>query len=128
MPHRTPGLSRRERVLARLGHYAGFTLLFAAVYAGVVRYYGRLPEGLLFGVLGASLLKDLLDEYRLRRGGRPLAYAGVEHAPSNLVLLAMLAAGYVDPAGSFAGISLLRWGLGLAAADLFFDLWQDARA
>lgn len=76
----------------------------------------------------ASLAKDLVDEYRLQRGRAPVAYAGVEHAPSNAILLVFLATGLVDPAGAHAGVPLEYWAGGLAALDLVFDLSQDLRA
>ena len=128
MSDQSPGPSPGERLLARAGHYAAFFLLFGVVYGGVVLANGEIPDAALFCVLFASLLKDAYDEYRLRRGLRPLTYGGVEHAPSNAVLLALLLGGYVDPAGAFVGVTARTWAVGLAGGDLLFDLSQDARA
>ncbi|MEF8819945.1 MAG: hypothetical protein V5A31_13165 [Haloferacaceae archaeon] len=128
MPHGTPGLTARERLVARAGHYLAFTLLFLAVYGGVVVALGRFPEPLLLGILVVSLAKDVYDELRLRRGGSPLGYAGIEHAPSNAVLIAFVLGGVIDPVGTVGGVSVASLALGLAAVDLVFDLWQDARA
>lgn len=128
MPHGTPGLLARERLAARALHYLAYTAAFLLCYGGIRYGLGRFPEPLLFGVLLGSIAKDGYDEYRLRRGRQPLAYAGVEHAPSNVVLLAFLATGVVDPAGALAGLPAGYWAGGLAALDLAFDLWQDSRA
>lgn len=128
MPHRTPDLTPRERLAARTGHYLAFTLLFLALYGGIVVVLGRFPEPLLLGVLVVSLAKDLYDEVRLRRGGTPLGYAGIEHAPSNAVLIAFILGGVVDPTGTVGGVSVELVALGLAAVDLVFDLSQDLRA
>lgn len=128
MPHGTPGLGPRERLIARGWHYLGYTLFFLLLYGGLRVALGRFPRWLLFVVLVGSLLKDGFDEWRLRRGGQPLAYAGVEHAPSNVVLGGFLLAGVVDPAGAFLGVPARDWALALAAVDLLFDLSQDARA
>jgi hypothetical protein len=128
VPHGTPGLTTRERLVARVGHYLAFGLLFLVVYGGVVLVLGRFPEPLLLGILVVSFAKDLYDEVRLRRGGMPLGYAGIEHAPSNAVLIAMILAGVIDPAGTVVGVPVEPVALVLAAVDLVFDLWQDARA
>ncbi len=128
MPHRTPGLTARERLAARAVHYVGYAAFFGLLYGGVRYGLGRFPDALLFGVLLGSVAKDLYDEYRLRRGRQPLAYAGVEHAPSNLVLLAFLATGVVAPSGAIAGVPAGHWAAGIAAFDLAFDLWQDSRS
>ena len=126
-PHGTPGLSPGERLAARWLHYVAFGSLFAVAY-GWLALAGRFPPWLLFGLLAVSLAKDGYDEYRLRRGGRPLAYVGVEHAPSNVVLLVLLLGGLLDPVGALAGVSLWTWAVALATADLAFDLSQDLRA
>lgn len=126
-PHVTPGLSPTERLAARWLHYVAFAALFAIVYGGLA-LAGRFPGWLLFGVLLVSLAKDGYDEYRLRRGGWPLVYAGVEHAPSNVVLLVLLLSGLLDPVGSFVGVSAWSWAILLAAGDLVFDVSQDFRA
>ena len=126
-PHATPGLTPTERLAARWLHYVGFGVLFAVVYGGLA-LSGRFSRWLLFGVLFVSLGKDVYDEYRLQRGDPPLLYAGVEHAPSNLVLLVLLLSGLLDPAGSFAGVSAWSWAVLLAAVDLVFDVSQDLRA
>jgi hypothetical protein len=115
-------------LLARGAHYLAFGVLFALLYGGVVLRLGRFPTWLLLGILGASLFKDVYDEIRLRQGGQPLAYAGIEHTPSNLVLLAFLLTGVVDPAGSLVGVPVESLAIGLAVVDTVFDLWQDARA
>ena len=128
MPHGTPGLTPRERLVARAGHYLAFTLLFLALYGGVVVALGRFPEPLLLAILVGSLAKDAYDEVRLRRGGMPLGYAGIEHAPSNAVLIAMTLGGVIDPAGMVGGVSVETLSLALAAVDLVFDLSQDLRA
>ena len=128
MPHGTPGLSRRERFAARLLHYVAFTVVFLLLYGGIRLWLGGFPAALLFGVLVVSLGKDLIDEVQLARGRPPVAYAGVEHAPSNAILLGFLATGVVDPAGTLAGVPAAYWAGGLAALDLVFDLSQDLRA
>ena len=114
-------------VLVRWRQYVASTLASLAVYGGVRLYLGSLPVALLFGALGVSIAKDLYDEYRIRRGRPPLLYAGVEHAPSNAVLLALLATGFVDPPGAVGGVPLADWAMGLAVFDLAFDLSQDLR-
>lgn len=128
MPHGTPGLSPRQRLVARGWHYLAYGLLFALVYGGVRLYFGEFPEWLLFAVLVGSLLKDVYDELRLRRGGQPLAYAGVEHAPSNAVLIIFLLTGFVTPAGAVLGFPASDVAVWLAGFDLLFDLSQDMRA
>ena len=115
------------RPLTRWPYYLAFGALFAIAYGGLA-LAGRFPRWLLFGVLLVSLGKDVYDEYLLRRGGGPLIYAGVEHAPSNVVLLALLLSGLLVPAGSFAGVSAWSWAVLLAAVDLVFDVSQDLRA
>ena len=127
MPHSTPGLSATEYLAARGLHYLAFGALFAVVYGGLA-LSDRFPRWLLFGVLLVSLAKDGYDEYRLRRGRPPLIYAGVEHAPSNVVLLALLLSGLLVPAGSFVGVPAWSWAVALAAGDLVFDVSQDLRA
>lgn len=112
---------------ARWPYYVAFTALFAAVY-GWLALSGRFPRWLLFGVLVVSLAKDVYDEYRLRRGDPPMIYAGVEHAPSNLVLLVLLLSGVLVPTGALLGASAWSWAVLLAAADLVFDVSQDLRA
>ena len=114
-------------VAARWPYYFVFGTLFAVVYGGLT-LAGRFPRWLLFGVLFVSLGKDVYDEYRLRRGGEPLIYAGVEHAPSNVVLLALLLSGLLEPSGSVLGVSAWSWAALLAAVDLVFDVSQDIRA
>jgi hypothetical protein len=128
VPHGTPGLTPRERLAARAGHYLAFTLLFLALYGGVVVALGRFPEPLLLAILVASFAKDLYDEVRLRRGGMPLGYAGIEHAPSNAVLIAMILGGVVTPVGTVGGVPVETLSLALATVDLLFDLSQDLRA
>lgn len=145
MPHGTPGLTPRERLVARAGHYVGFTLLFLAIYGGTVYTLGRFPEPLLLGILVVSLAKDIYDEVRLRRGRMPLGYAGIEHAPSNAVLIGFVLAGVIEPAGTVGSVvgpavdvvdptgtvgdlSVESVALGLAVVDLLFDISQDLRA
>lgn len=128
MPHGTPGLSPRQRLVARGWHYLGYTVLFLLLYGGIRLSLGRFPEWLLFAVLVGSLLKDVYDEFRLQRGGQPLAYAGVEHTPSNVILIAFLLSGFVDPTGAVQGFPAHDVALGLAVVDLVFDLSQDMRA
>lgn len=127
MPETTPG-SGASALSSRTRHYAAYAAAFLVVYGGIRLPLGRFPASLLFGILIGSLLKDLYDEYRLRTGREPLAYAGFEHAPSNAVLAAFLLLGVISPAGMFASVPLARWALGLAVLDLAFDLWQDLRA
>lgn len=128
MPHGTPGLSPRQRLVARGWHYLAYSVLFLLLYGGIRVSTGRFPEWLLFAVLVGSLLKDVYDELRLQRGGQPLGYAGVEHAPSNAVLIAFLLSGFVDPTGTVAGLPARDVALGIAVVDLLFDLSQDMRA
>lgn len=128
MPHGTPGLSPRQRLLARGWHYVAYTVFFLLVYGGVVVATGGFPTWLLFAILVGSLLKDVYDEIRLQRGGQPLAYAGVEHAPSNVVLAAFLVSGVVAPTGTILGYPTGDVALWLAVVDLVFDLSQDMRA
>jgi len=128
MPHGTPGLSPRQRLLARGWHYFGYGVLFALVYGGIRVLTGEFPAWLLFAVLVVSVLKDLYDEIRLQRGGQPLAYAGIEHAPSNAVLIVFILSGFIDPTGTLLGVPARNVALGLAAVDLVFDLSQDMRA
>lgn len=103
MPHGTPGLSPRQRLLARGWHYLAYTVLFVVVYGGILATTGAFPTWLLFAVLVGFLLKDVYDEIRLQRGGQPLVYAGIEHAPSNGVLIVFLLSGLVAPTGSILG-------------------------
>ena len=98
------------------------------LYGGIRVSTGQFPEWLLFAVLVGSLLKDAYDEIRLQRGGQPLAYAGVEHAPSNAVLIAFLLSGFIDPTGTVVGVPARDVALGIAVVDLLFDLSQDMRA
>lgn len=128
MPHRTPGLSPLERLAARGWHYVAYTIVFLLSYGGIRIGLGYFPDWLLFGVLIASLAKDLYDEYRLQQDRQPLAYAGVEHAPSNVVLLMFLRADIIMPTGTLAEIPASYWAAGLASLDLVFDLSQDLRA
>lgn len=128
MPHGTPGLSPRQRLVARGWHYLAYTVLFLVLYGGIRVWTGGFPEWLLFAVLVGSLLKDVYDELRLQRGGQPLGYAGVEHAPSNAILIAFLLSGFIDPTGTVLGVSARNIALGLAVIDLLFDLSQDMRA
>lgn len=124
MPSHTPA----SRIRARLRHYIAYVVVFLVVYGGVVVGLGRFPRWLLFGVLGVSILKDLLDEIRMARGGSPLGFAGFEHAPSNLVLLGLLLTGVVDPVGGVLGVDAGTLAVVLAGFDLAFDLSQDLRA
>ena len=127
MPDGTPGLGPRERLLARGLHYVVFGVLFLGIYGAIVRFTGAFPTWLLLAILALSLLKDLYDEVRLRRGSQPLAYAGIEHTPSNLVLLGFLLFDVVDPVGTVLGVPVESLAVGLAVVDTVFDLWQDAR-
>ncbi|WP_281381231.1 hypothetical protein [Halobellus ruber] len=43
MPHGTPGLSPRQRLLARGWHYAAYAVFFLLVYGGVVVATGGFP-------------------------------------------------------------------------------------
>jgi hypothetical protein len=128
MAHGTPGLTPRERFRARLRHYLAYTVLFVLVYGAVRLLLGSFPVPLLLGILLVSLGKDVVDELRLRRGGKPVGYAGIEHAPSNAVLLLFVLSGFVTPAGAVGPVSVRTLVLVLAAVDLVFDLSQDARA
>jgi hypothetical protein len=128
MPHGTPNLSPRQRLVARGWHYLGYTVFFLLLYGGIRVSLGRFPEWLLFGVLAVSLLKDVYDELRLRRGSQPFAYAGIEHTPSNAVLIAFLLSGFVDPTSTVLGVPAREVALWLAVVDLVFDLSQDMRA
>lgn len=128
VPHGTPGLTPRERLAARVGHYLAFTLFFLAVYGGVVVAVGRFPEPLLLAILVGSFAKDLYDEVRLQRGGVPLGYAGIEHAPSNAVVIWLILGGVIDPTGVLWGVPVETLALALASVDLVFDLSQDLRA
>jgi len=128
MPHKTPGLSPRQRLVARGWHYLAYSVFFLLLYGGIRLALGRFPAWLLFAVLVGSLLKDVYDEIRLRRGRQPIAYAGLEHAPSNAVLIAFLLSGFVGPTGSLLGVPARDVALGLAVFDLLFDLSQDVRA
>lgn len=128
MPHGTPGLSPRERLAARGWHYLAYAVFFSLVYGGILATTGEFPRWLLFAVLVGSLLKDVYDEIRLQQGGQPLAYAGIEHAPSNGVLIVFLLSGLVAPTGSILGYPANEVALWLAVVDLVFDLSQDVRA
>lgn len=128
MPHGTPGLSARQRLVARGWHYLGYGVFFSLVYGGIRVYLGGFPEWALFAVLVGSLLKDVYDEVRLQRGGQPLAYAGIEHAPSNAVLIVFVLSGVIDPVGTVLGVPSRDVALWLAVIDLVFDLSQDMRA
>jgi hypothetical protein len=128
MPHRTPGLTARERLVARGWHYVVFGILSLVGYGAVVVVLGEFPELLLLGILVASFLKDVFDEYRLWQGRVPLGYAGIEHSPSNAVLIAFLLLDVIEPTGTVLGVSVESVALWLAAIDLVFDLSQDARA
>lgn len=115
-----------SNALQRAGYYGAYTCLFSAVYLGIVHRFGRFPEPLLFGLLALSFGKDLVDEFRLAHGKGSLVPV-TEHAPSNVVILVLLATGTVRPRGSFAGQSATRWVAALAFCDLLLDLSQDAR-
>ncbi|WP_154018486.1 hypothetical protein [Halolamina rubra] len=128
MPHGTPGLTPRQRLVARGWHYLVYSVLFLVLYGGIRLVTGGFPEWLLFAVLVGSVLKDLYDELRLQRGGQPLGYAGIEHSPSNAVLIVFLLSGFVDPAGSVLGVPARDVALVIAVGDLLFDLSQDMRA
>lgn len=128
MPHRTQNLSPRQRLVARGWHYLGYSVFFLLLYGGIRLSLGRFPEWPLFAVLAGSLLKDVYDEIRLRRGSQPFAYAGIEHAPSNAILIVFLLSGFVDPTGTVLGVPAREVALGLAVVDLLFDLSQDIRA
>lgn len=128
MPHGTPGLSPRQRLVARGWHYLAYSVLFLLLYGGIRLSTGQFSEWLLFAVLVGSLLKDVYDEIRLQRGGQPLAYAGIEHAPSNAILIIFLLSGFIDPTGTVLGVPARDIALGLAVVDLLFDLSQDMRA
>lgn len=128
MPHGTPGLSPGQKLLARGWHYLAYSIFFLLVYGGIRLWLGWFPVWLLFAVLVVSLLKDVYDEFRLQRGGQPLGYAGIEHSPSNAVLIGFLLTGVIDPAGTVVGFPARDVALWLAAVDLVFDLSQDLRA
>ena len=115
-----------SKALERVGYYGAYTAFFATVYLGVLQKFGRFPEPLLFGLLALSVGKDVADEWRLARGETSLVPV-TEHAPSNVVILVLLATGVVRPRGSFAGHSATRWAAALAFGDLVLDLSQDAR-
>jgi hypothetical protein len=128
MPHGTDGLSPRQRLFARGWHYLGYSVFFSLLYGGIRLSTGRFPDWLLFGVLVGSLLKDVYDELRLQRGGQPLGYAGIEHAPSNAVLIIFLLSGFIEPTGSVLSLPARDIAVALAVVDLLFDLSQDMRA
>jgi hypothetical protein len=128
MPRRQPEQSARQRFAARVWHYLGFTVLFALLYAGIRIWLGSFPDRLLFAILLVSVLKDLYDEFRLQRGRQPLAYANIEHSPSNAVLIVFILTGMITPTRMYFGIAADTWSLALAVGDLLFDLSQDARA
>lgn len=128
MSHTQPDQTARQRFRARLWHYFAFTVFFALLYGGIRRWLGLFPDRLLFTILIVSVLKDLFDEYRLQRGGAPLAYASIEHSPSNAVLILFILNGVITPTGMYFGIAAPTWALALAIGDLLFDLSQDARA
>jgi len=86
-------------------------LFFAALYAGIRIWLGAFPDRLLFAILIVSVLKDLYDEYRLQRGGQPLAYASIEHSPSNAVLIVFILSGIISTSGMYVGISADTWAL-----------------
>lgn len=128
MPHRTPGLTSRERLVARGWHYVVFGIISLVGYGGIVFLRGAFPEWLLFGILFGSFLKDIVDEIQLQRGKQPLGYAGIEHSPSNVVLIAFLLLNIIEPTGMVLGVAAGPLALGIAVVDLVFDLSQDARA
>jgi hypothetical protein len=128
MPHRTSNLTPGQRLAARLWHYVAFTVVFLLIYGGIIYELGYFPQRLLFGILLVSLAKDLFDEYRLLRGRQPLVYGGIEHAPSNVILIAFILTDLIILTGSFQAIPLETWALGLAGFDLLLDLSQDLRA
>ncbi|KAA9397866.1 hypothetical protein Har1130_06725 [Haloarcula sp. CBA1130] len=128
MARKQLGQSARQRFIARLWHYLAFTVFFALLYAGISLWLGSFPDRLLLAILIVSVLKDLYDEYQLQHGGQPLAYANIEHSPSNAVLIAFILSGVIDPSGTYLGIPTATWALALAVGDLLFDLSQDARA
>lgn len=111
----------------RLYYYIGFFVVFAWVYGVLTLVLNRFPDWLLFGILVVSLGKDLVDEVRMRSGGDPVAYARIEHNPSNVVLLFFLATGFVEPVGEVLSVPLLWVAYGLAVVDLVLDGSQDFR-
>lgn len=112
---------------SRLTYYAAFTVIFGGIYFGILMTLERFPVWLLFLILLVSLGKDLVDEYRIRKGNGPLAFASIEHNPSNFVLAGLLLSGVVEPTGTVAGLSTRWLALGLAIFDAGLDGWQDVR-
>lgn len=115
------GLARRTY------YYLGFFVVFLGLYGGVVLVLEGFPDRLLFGVLLLSLAKDVVDEYLIWLGDKPVAYGRIEHNPSNLVLLLFLASGVVEPAGTVLGAPARGVAAALAFLDLALDGSQDLR-
>lgn len=114
-------------LLSRLRYYPPFLVGFGVVYGAVWLALDGFPGELALVILVASLLKDLVDEVRIRRGGSALAYASLEHAPSNVVLLLLLAAGEVTPVGTVGGLEVAWLTAVVGLLDLALDVSQDLR-
>jgi|GEM_PF-4051478 len=115
-------------ILGRLRYYPPYLLVFGLAYGAVVRWYGVFPGWAALVILAGSLLKDVVDEIRLQRGSEPVAYATIEHSPSTIVVLALVAVEAVAFGAPIAGVDRETLAVGIGVIDLALDLSQDLRA
>lgn len=112
---------------SRTEYYGLWFLIFLAIYGGAVVIFGSIPANILLLIIGGLILKDIADEYRISRGEKSIAYADVEHNPSNIVILIFTFTGILSLSGSIAGIEKSILVPVLAGIDLLLDGSQDFR-
>ena len=113
--------------LTRRSEYYGlWTIIFAVLY-GAATYLFEPPSWIWIAVTSLFLIKDLLDEYLINSGSSSLAYADIEHNPSNIVILAFSALGVISLEGTTFSVSNALLIPGLAFVDLLLDGSQDLK-
>lgn len=117
-----PGLIWR-----RLRYYPPYFLIFTVIYGVALYLTGPLPGWFVFAILGLSVAKDLIDELRIGRGEDPIAYATIEHNPSNIVLLVAIILGFVRFGPPIAGFDRATIAIAVAVFDFLLDGAQDLR-
>lgn len=110
----------------RTDYYVLWTAIFLIVYGGATTFL-EVPATVWLSIVVISLLKDIYDEIRIYRGGTPLAYADIEHNPSNILILVFIAVGIINPDGSTLRISNTVLIVAMSLIDLVIDGWQDLR-
>jgi hypothetical protein len=109
---------------SRTEYYGLWTLAFLAVYGAAILLLD-IPDVIWAAVPAVLLLKDLYDEIRIRDGKESVAYADIEHNPSNIVMLLFMASGFLSLEGTVSGIGLQPAAAVLATLDLLVDGRQD---